>query len=238
MKLIFVRHCEPDYSIDSLTEKGWKEAKCLNTRVKNWTNITAFYASPLGRAQATAQEALKGTDRQFETLDFMQEFYVRIQDPDTGSKRIPWDLMPEYWRKQPELFDKDLWTDTKIYQNTGLKEEFINICTNFDNLLSEYGYTKNDNIYKVNHDNDSTTLVFFCHLGVSFVVIGHLLGISPALLWHTFFVAPSSVTIVTSEERINNNVNFRVQTLGDTRHLYANGEPISSSGLFSDCFQK
>ena len=25
MRLIFIRHAEPDYSIDSLTEKGWRE---------------------------------------------------------------------------------------------------------------------------------------------------------------------------------------------------------------------
>lgn len=30
MRLIFIRHAEPDYSIDSLTEKGWRgsEASC------------------------------------------------------------------------------------------------------------------------------------------------------------------------------------------------------------------
>ena len=26
MKLLFIRHGDPDYEIDSLTEKGWKEA--------------------------------------------------------------------------------------------------------------------------------------------------------------------------------------------------------------------
>ena len=26
MRLLIVRHGDPDYSIDSLTEKGWKEA--------------------------------------------------------------------------------------------------------------------------------------------------------------------------------------------------------------------
>ena len=27
MKLVIVRHGDPDYSIDSLTEKGWKEVE-------------------------------------------------------------------------------------------------------------------------------------------------------------------------------------------------------------------
>lgn len=34
MRLIFIRHAEPDYSIDSLTEKGWREAKLLAERTK------------------------------------------------------------------------------------------------------------------------------------------------------------------------------------------------------------
>lgn len=29
MKLLIVRHGDPDYSIDSLTPKGWKEAEYL-----------------------------------------------------------------------------------------------------------------------------------------------------------------------------------------------------------------
>ena len=30
MKLLIVRHGDPDYTIDSLTEKGWKEAEYLS----------------------------------------------------------------------------------------------------------------------------------------------------------------------------------------------------------------
>ena len=32
MKLIFIRHGEPDYEADSLTEKGWREAELLAKR--------------------------------------------------------------------------------------------------------------------------------------------------------------------------------------------------------------
>ena len=33
MKLLIVRHGDPDYSIDSLTETGWIEAELLSDRV-------------------------------------------------------------------------------------------------------------------------------------------------------------------------------------------------------------
>lgn len=35
MKLLIVRHGDPDYTIDSLTEKGWKETECLSEKLKN-----------------------------------------------------------------------------------------------------------------------------------------------------------------------------------------------------------
>ena len=48
MRLILIRHGDPDYSIDSLTEKGWREAALLAERAKSWQIDDAF-VSPLGR---------------------------------------------------------------------------------------------------------------------------------------------------------------------------------------------
>ena len=53
MKLIFIRHAEPDYSIDSLTEKGFYEAGLLAKRTAAW-HVTDFFCSPLGRAIKTS----------------------------------------------------------------------------------------------------------------------------------------------------------------------------------------
>ena len=55
MKLIFIRHGDPDYINDSLTEKGMREAEFLSERALNWKDeITHIYVSPLGRARKTA----------------------------------------------------------------------------------------------------------------------------------------------------------------------------------------
>lgn len=63
MKIIFIRHGEPNYEIDSLTEKGWREAELLSKRTAKW-NVTDFYCSPLGRAKDTASFTLKNADRE------------------------------------------------------------------------------------------------------------------------------------------------------------------------------
>lgn len=43
-----MRHGDPDYANDSLTERGRKEVEALLKRAKNW-NADRFYSSPLGR---------------------------------------------------------------------------------------------------------------------------------------------------------------------------------------------
>ena len=43
MKLLIVRHGDPDYDIDSLTEKGWKEVEYLSQKLSK-LDVKAFYA--------------------------------------------------------------------------------------------------------------------------------------------------------------------------------------------------
>lgn len=49
MRLIFIRHADPDYVKDSLTEKGWREAELLARRTAQW-KVDHIFCSPLGRA--------------------------------------------------------------------------------------------------------------------------------------------------------------------------------------------
>ena len=63
MKLLFIRHGDPDYEIDSLTEKGWKEAALLAERVSQ-LEVKTFYVSPLGRARDTASLTLQKMNRE------------------------------------------------------------------------------------------------------------------------------------------------------------------------------
>ena len=46
MKVLIVRHGDPDYDIDSLTEKGWKEVEYLSQKLSK-LDVRAFYVSPL-----------------------------------------------------------------------------------------------------------------------------------------------------------------------------------------------
>ena len=58
MRIMLVRHAEPDYSVDSLTPRGWREAELLSRRLIRLKRVEAFYVSPLGRARDTASVTL------------------------------------------------------------------------------------------------------------------------------------------------------------------------------------
>lgn len=242
MRIIFIRHGDPDYINDTLTEKGIREADCLAERIKNW-NIDDVYCSPLGRAKKTAELGLKYTDKKPVIYDWMKEFFVPVKDPETGKDRIAWDFMPKYWTNEKLLFNKDEWFNAPVMKTGNIKEEYKSLCNNLDELLKQYGYVREGDYYKTDIDENgnmgsSKTIVIFCHLGVTFAMMSHLLGMSPLILWQGFFVAPTSVTVLNTEERIPGQAFFRVQMLGDTLHLHECKEPISGSGYFAEIFNK
>ena len=61
MKILIVRHADPDYSVDSLTKKGWREAEYLAERLSK-LKVKDFFVSPLGRAKDTASLNIRGCE--------------------------------------------------------------------------------------------------------------------------------------------------------------------------------
>ena len=79
MKLLIIRHGDPNYELDSLTPIGFHEAELLSERIKTMA-VKAFYLSPLGRAQSTAAPTLQKMNRTGTTLDWLREFPVTISE--------------------------------------------------------------------------------------------------------------------------------------------------------------
>lgn len=104
MKILLIRHGDPDYEKDSLTEKGWHEAELLAQRMAE-LEIQSFYVSPLGRAKDTASCTLKKMGREAEELAWLREFHAPIPDFHTGEPRIPWDQLPADWTAEPKYYD-------------------------------------------------------------------------------------------------------------------------------------
>lgn len=234
MKLLIIRHADPDYEVDSLTEQGWKEAKLLAKRLADM-DIQKFYVSPLGRAKDTASLTLKERGQDAEECEWLREFSPHIHRPDKEGESITWDWLPQDWTKIESFYQKDAWLNHHTMQEGKVAEEYAWVTRSFDQVLSDFGYVREENYYRAVRSN-TDTIAFFCHFGLECVLLGHLLGISPMVLWHGTCAAPSSVTTVVTEERRKGIAYFRMSSFGDVSHLAVGGEHPSFSARFCECF--
>lgn len=234
MKILIIRHGDPDYTIDSLTEKGWQEAKYLSERIAK-LNVRDFYVSPLGRAKDTASFTLKRMNRTAVECDWLREFAPRIDRPDRPDCPVSWDWLPQDWTCEEKYYQYDRWYDTEIMRAGKVGEEYRWVTENLDRLLAGYGYLREGHLYRVEQANNDT-IVFFCHFGLGCVLISHLLGISPMPLWHGLCAAPTSVTTIVTEERRKGIASFRMSSYGDISHLYVKDEEPAFAARFCECY--
>ena len=254
MRLLFIRHGDPDYAIDNLTEKGKVEAKLLSDIIDTF-GIDEVYQSPLGRAKATAEYSLKALGKEAETLDWLMEFPA-LFDPnlsesarmayanelhintETGKydKRIVWDVLPSYYGNHPELFDAKKWRESELVKASNMIEVYDHVEKSFFEFLESYGYKKDGDIFKVKEGN-SKTIAFFCHFGITSVLLSMLWHVSPFMPMQFLAMAPTSVTEVVTEEREKGIAIFRTLRIGDITHLNIAGEAPSFSARFCERFE-
>ena len=249
MKLLLIRHGEPDYEHDTLTPKGHIEAELLAEYLVG-KRIDEIYVSPLGRAQATAAHTLEKLGRTAETLPWLREFHgkVRIwEDPaleaamprefpeDTYTPRIAWDILPAYLAARPNYFHPEKWRDTEVCAHGDMCEKYDRKVEKLDEFLAAHGYVRDGGLYRAEQGNDKV-IAFFCHFAVECVFLSHLTNISPFALWHGFVSLPTGVTVVNTEERRKGIVNFRCERFGDLSHLaVGNHEPSFAARFCERC---
>lgn len=235
MRILLIRHGDPDYAIDGLTEKGKREVVLLAKKLAG-EKIDKIYSSPLGRARLTAEPTAKAHGLEVEILPFMREFSEKqVQLPYMDAPSIVWDILPAYVNEQPDVYSKDAWQETPYIKNSEVFEEYQAVCKSFDALLARHGYEREGYNYKVVNSNHDT-IAIFCHFGVMAVLLSHLLNCSPCSLWQHTCALPSSVTTIYTEERREGVALFRAVGFGDISHLYAGGEEPSFAARFCECY--
>ena len=237
MKIIIIRHGDPDYAHDSLTEQGRREAVLLAKRLSS-IRLDAIYCSPLGRAKLTASYTLAEKQLMAETCDWLREF---APEPickaigETDAADCVWDHLPEEWTADERFFDLDRWTEGASLSGYNVKGEYKRVCRELDTLLAEHGYEREGRLYRAvrpSHD----TVCFFCHFGVESVLLSHLLNMTPMQLWHGTCALPTGVTTLVTEERREGLAYWRMTGFGDVSHLTQAGLTPSRSALFCECF--
>ena len=275
MRLLFIRHAEPDYATDSLTEKGRREAVLLAKAAPSF-RMDHCFVSPLGRAKITADYCLEAIGKTAQVMPWLEEFdapvnlnkspqllcaYPNVM-PETeescsdGSGRLlsgeagekskavspgqyrlhrPWDIGQKYYAAHPELADPVRWRESEIYLNSQMPVHYDEVIRAFDTILADHGYIHENGIYRVEREN-TETLAFFCHFGITCTLLSGIWNCSPFFLWQNLVMMTSSVTELISEEREQGYALFRAQKIGDQSHLYAGGETPSFFARYCEVY--
>lgn len=233
MKITIIRHAEPDYKNNTLTKKGFYEAELLGKHLKD-ERIDAMYSSPLPRARYTADAIVKYNKlKTYKVFDYMREFDSCIDLP-YGKNHLLWDLRPTFLDENPQLYDREKWTDNPFI-NDKVKKHYQTIKSEFSTLIESHGYRKNGvcfDVLRANHDN----IVITCHFGLGCFLLSELLNIAPSALLNHTCAQPSSITTVVTEERTKGKAIFRMLSFGSIEHLILGNEKPSFMARFDEVF--
>ena len=231
MKIVIIRHAEPDYINNTLTEKGFREAKYLGEYYKD-AKFDAIYSSPLPRAFYTAEALANG--KPIIVKKYLEEFWHQITID--GERKHNWDFMPSDIEKYPVLIEHEF-LDSEFGKSEHLRELYDEVIKEFDKTLEEHGYKKEGTYYRVTKPNKDT-IVFVCHLGMMSLLMSRLTHIPYTKIAQYFFVAPTGVTTFVSEEREDGIAQFRCREFGNLDHLRRKNEPYSHFGSFREIYSE
>ena len=176
MRLILVRHGDPNYELDCLTELGHKQAKVVAQRLME-EGIQGIFCSPQGRAQQTAKPfaELSGIG-EITTLDFMRELrFGSIEN--LYMEGNPWMCSFGLMHKGVDLQDPN-WQNFADFVNNTATVDVNTVQAGVDEWLATLGYKREGLYYRCTNETDEKkTYVLFSHGGSSTALLSRVFNI-------------------------------------------------------------
>lgn len=196
MRLILVRHAEPNYELDCLTELGHKQAKIAAQRLIN-EGIEEIYSSPMGRARQTAQAFSDASGiKKIEILDFMHEIRYGPENDLYNEEWSPWAASDKMISKGQELCTEN-WRKIPVFTGNTATIDVDNIMKNADSLLEKWGYKREGLYYRnIRSNDDQHTIALFSHGGSSTALLSRIFNIPFPYLCATLHIPHTGITIL------------------------------------------
>ena len=214
MRILFVRHGEPDYAHDCLTEEGRRQAAAAAERLAG-EDISEIYASPLGRAAETASYTAERLKLPVTTLDFMHEISWGGEGvPEDGK---PWRLGGRMIRENYDFRGQD-WRAHPFFQGNPAREDYENIAARFDEFLAGQGYRHAGSRFLCEAGTEKT-VALFSHGGSSSCALSHILALPFPYVNAVMSCGYTSVTIVNLPAESGEYVHPCIELLNDCGHI-------------------
>ena len=196
MRIVFVRHGEPDYTHDCLTEQGKLQALAAAERLRE-EGIEEIFSSPLGRAAETAAATAELLKLPVKTLDYMRELHWGSTDgtplPSDGH---PWDLADLLAGEGWDLTNPG-WREHPYFRNNRVTENADMVARKTDEWLLSLGYERSGACYRcIRPDDRQKTVALFSHGGSSAAAMGHILNLPFPYACGLFHLEFTGITII------------------------------------------
>jgi broad specificity phosphatase PhoE len=209
MEILLIRHGDPDYENDALTELGQKEAKLLADTLEDGA-IDDIFVSPLGRAQETCGYTADRKGQSTATLDWLRERAIKRGDV------YLWEAPGKMLLSDGDASRQDAGFDLSVRIPEGI-EQFERVSAGFDALMATYGYLRDGELYRVENSTDKR-IAIFCHKGVILTLLAKLLHWPLPMIFASLHIDPTGVTRLVLVED-DGLANFKTDTINDLSHL-------------------
>ncbi|NLC32909.1 MAG: histidine phosphatase family protein [Clostridiales bacterium] len=229
MRLYIIRHGDPDYEKDSLTELGKKEAEALADYLPR-LGLTHLYTSPLGRARETSMPSAKKLGLPVSVLPWARELTGVYYDIEGFGRAAPFTLPGEVSYALQPVPRYEGWKDQKYFDDPRFAALIREMEEGSDALLKDHGYERQGALYRVNRPSDDRVAVF-CHQGLGTSWLAHLLNFPYQAAWAGLWQACSSITTVSMERRSGQYAIPRMIGMSETPHIDLAELEINERGL-------
>lgn len=223
MRLYIVRHGEPDYATDHLTELGQRQAEAVARRMER-SGIDRIFCSPMNRAQETANPTCRRLGMEPTILPWAHEIGPELSTtyPDGLPKSVS-KVQNTHYRENGNM---DLGyaraCESPGLRESGMRQAAAYLEENGNALLERLGYRYENGVYRIVRPTDER-VALFCHAAMARAWISVLLHIPLNIMWAGSSYEFTGVTLL---EFKNNPDGFTAPVclcFSDTSHLYAEG---------------
>ena len=228
MLLFYVRHGDPIYNPDSLTDLGHEQAKALAKRLL-LHGVDEIYASTSVRATQTATPTAKLLKKEIHPCDWAQESVAwrgfatkNEQGNNSWCYQIP---------KYVELFNSpevramgQAWHTHPAFAEANFTNGVNDTNRSVDDFLLSLGYRhdRENACYEVVKKNPRR-IALFAHHGMGMAFLSSLLDIPYPMFSTHFDLSHSSMTVIHFDDEKNDRVVPKILQLANDSHLYREG---------------
>ncbi len=231
MLFFYLRHGDPIYNPDSLTELGQKQAKALANRLSLY-GADRIYASSSKRAIQTAAPTAELLKKEVTILDWCNEGYAyRDLSVTRADGSRCWCFQDKDYKRlfaSPEVQALgSRWYDHPAFAGTAFRNACERIARESDAFFASLGYVRDEtkNLYHVTKPTEER-IALFAHQGFGLLFLSHVLGIPYPLFGTHFDLGHSSMSVIEFANLGGYTVPCMLQVSNDS-HIYRDGLPLS-----------